>query len=39
MNEKSIDEIDDLRRRLITKLRVAAIIPPKIDRCLIAVDI
>lgn len=39
VNEKSIDEIDDLRRRLITKPRVAAAIPPKIDRCLIVVDL
>lgn len=38
VNEESIDEIDDLRR-LITKRRVAAAIPPKIDRCLIVVDL
>lgn len=41
MNEESIDEIDDLRHRLITKPGEysGCVISPKIDRSLIAVDI
>lgn len=41
MNEESIDEIDDLRRRLITSSQEecsGCAVSPKIDRSLIAVD-